>query len=98
MQVISVLKSEIAKLKHNKISAPAINISYTEVLQTQVSTEPPRQETRSTITVKSTDTACTFNIVVYGLKECEEGTKRHDMLNSDTESAAIALKPTIKCE
>ncbi len=86
MQVINALQSEIAELKHNKISAD------TEVLQTQVSAEPPRQETRS-ITAKSTEDR-KFNIVVYGLKECVEGTKRHERLNNDTESAVIALKPT----
>ena len=92
MQVINALQLEIAELKLNNTSAPAIDIPYTEVLQTQVSTEPPRQETRPT-TVKSTEDR-KFNVVVYGLKECEEGTKRHERLNKDTESAVSALKPT----
>ena len=77
MQVINALQSEIAELKHNNISAPAI------VLQTQVS---------RSITAKSTEDR-KFNIVVYGLKECEEGIKRHERLNKVTESAVIALKP-----
>ena len=47
--------------------------TYLPSVATQVSTEPPRQETRPT-TVKSTEDR-KFNVVVYGLKECEEGTK-----------------------
>ena len=64
MQVINALQLEIAELKLNNTSAPAIDIPYTEVLQTQVSTEPPRQETRPT-TVKRSKAQRTANLMLW---------------------------------
>ena len=88
---INYLSGKLAKLESqsDQIIAPATNCSLSSIDVVR-SSKPMSTNAKSnpsyvpSVPVKSADSSRKFNIVVYGVMECDNGTNRHARLVHDT--------------